>query len=235
MQILKELLKLNDPLGLNEAEVPVELKAIIDAFPHQHGKAIAKLWGGKRIVWHGKRFFEDGDLGAAYKGAEQAAEEYINDGYNTDVNMEIDASAVPDITEAGDIDFRFDAEFGKQHGGDWQECYLGYDPKKDKLYIGFDAWTDEENFNNDFDSAFKEATGLEFDMDDPEHSKVFHKAWEDYKNDGYSFWGLIFEITDNHGEFSAEEAMTPMTHGFYKGTYKLFKQQHPNVVDLRLD
>lgn len=236
MQTLKELLQLRDPLRLDEAEVPVELKAIIDAFPKHHKQALDKLWGGKRLVWHGKRFFDDGGLGLAYEEAEKAAEEYINDGYNTDVNIELDAHDLAEQHDgSGHATLRFDAEFGDLHGGSRQECYLGYDPKKDKLYIGFDAWTDEENFNNDFDKAFEEAAGVEYDGDDHEHHKVFEQAWEEYKNENYGFWGLIFEITDHRGQYSAEEAMPPMSGGFYRGTYRTFKSTHPNVVDLRLD
>ncbi|TXG76450.1 hypothetical protein E6P97_03480, partial [Patescibacteria group bacterium] len=65
MSILKEL------LALAEApEVPVELKDVIAAFPKNHTKALRHLWGGKRLVWHGERFFDDGELGSAYTKAE---------------------------------------------------------------------------------------------------------------------------------------------------------------------
>lgn len=227
MSIIRELIKLHDPMiGIMEADAPVELKAVIDAFPKQHGKALQKLWGGRRLVWHGMKFFDDNELGEAYVKAEGAAEAYINDGYNTDVNMDIQG---PD----GDVEsLSFDAEFGDQEGGERQECYLGYDPKTDKLYIGFDAWTGEENFNEAFDKAFEEAHGTDHDPDDEEHAAVFKEAWDEYQSEGYGFWGIVFEIDR---DFTAEEALPPMPGGFYKGTYKLFKQQHPNVVDLRLD
>jgi hypothetical protein len=236
MPVLQELLALRDPLRLNEAEVPVELKAVFDAFPKHHEKAFSKLWGGKRLVWHGERFFEDGDLGAAYKKAEEAAVAYINDGYNTDVNMEEDVSDIADMDDGdGQLDLHFDVEFGDQHGGERQECYLGYDPHKDKLYIGFDAWVSEDEFNSMFDSAFEEATGQSYDSDNEEHHNVFNNMWQEYQNEGYGFWGLVFEITNDHGEYTAEEATPALPGGFYKGVRKLFKSQHPNVIDLRLD
>lgn len=236
MSIIKELLKLQDPtLALLEAETSVELKAVVDAFPKHHEKALSKLWGGKRLVWHGLRFFEDGDLGEAYIKAEEAAKEYIDNGYNADVNMSVDASSIVPEGEDdedrsdGDVDFSFDAEFKSD---EVQECYLGYDPKRDCLYIGFDAWTSEENFNDAWDKAFEDTTGEVYDSDNEEHAAVFHEAWEEYKSEGYGFWGLVFEI-DKH--FNCEEALPPMQGGFYKGTFELFKQNHPNVVHLRLD
>jgi hypothetical protein len=229
MSILKELLGLTDPDMLFEADVPVELKDVIAAFPKHHGKALEKLWGGKRLVWHGKRFFDDDELGAAYIEAEKAAEAYIEDGYNTDAHLDI--SGTIDGEDYSDS-MTWDVQFEKDEK---QECYLGYDPKSDKLYIGFDAWASEEEFNSAFDKAFEDMTGEEHDMDNEEHQAIFHEAFEAYKELGFGFWGLIFEITMEGDEMVAEEALPPMTNGFYKGTYKLFKQQHPNVVDLRLD
>lgn len=230
MKILKELLGLTNPDMVFEAEVPVELSAIVQAFPKHHEKAFQKLWGGKRIVWHGKRFFDDGDLGPAYKEAEKAAEEYIKNGYNTDANLdisgEVDGEEYHD-TVIWDVQFSDDEK---------QECYLGYDPKRDTLFIGFDAWADEGEFNDAFDKAFEEMTGEEYNMENDEHQKIFNEAWEEYKTAGYGFWGLIFEISiDANGEMTAEEALSPMLGGFYKGMFKLFKQQNPNVIDLRLD
>lgn len=229
MSILKELLGLTDPDMLFEADVPVELKDVIAAFPKHHGKALSKLWGGKRLVWHGKRFFEDGELGTAYIEAEKAAEEYIGNGYNTDANMDIGGTI---DGEEYDDSMTWDVQF---ESDEKQECYLGYDPKRDVLYIGFDAWASDEEFNSAFDKAFDEMVGEEHDMDNDEHQAVYNKAWEEYKDGGFGFWGLVFEISLEGDEMVAEEALPPMTGGFYKGTMKLFKQQHPNVVDLRLD
>jgi hypothetical protein len=231
MQLLQEL------LALREApEVPVELKDIVAAFPKHHAKALEKLWGGRRLVWHGDRFFDHNELGDAYVKAEAAAEAYINDGYETEVNQEIEADDLVDGSDApGNADFTWMAGFGDQDGGSRQECYLGYDPVKDKLYIGFDAWVDEDNFNNDFDAAFKEATGLEYDSDDEQHHEVYNNLWQEYQSEGYGFWGLVFEITHNGDDYHAEEAFPPMAGGFYRGMYRQFKANHKAVIDLRLD
>lgn len=241
------MLLLQELLALREApEVPVELKDIVAAFPKHHGKALEKLWGGRRLVWHGDAFFGHNELGAAYVKAEKAAVAYINDGYETEVNQQVEAddlvqSNLEDDEDnggnsySGSADFTWMAGFGDQDGGERQECYLGYDPVKDKLYIGFDAWVSEENFNSDFDKAFEEATGMSYDGDDEEHHAVFDKVWKEYQSEGYGFWGLVFEITHNGDEYHAEEAEMPMPGGFYRGVFRQFKARHPKVIDLRLD
>jgi hypothetical protein len=228
MKTLKELLGLQDPDMLYEASAPVELKAVIDAFPKHHPAALAKLWGGKRLVWHGERFFDDDELGPAYIKAEAAAEEYCRDGYNTDANMDLHGEVDgEEVNGSMTWDVQFDDEK--------QECYLGYDPKKDKLYIGFDAWASDEDFNEAFEKEFKDMIGDDHDMDNDEHNKIYTEAWNEYQHGGFGFWGLVFEISHNGSSYEAEEALPPMQGGFYRGSYKLFKQQHPSVVDLRLD
>lgn len=223
MSILKEL------LGLTEAHVSVELKDVIAAFPKHHAKALQQLWGGQRLVWHGMKFFEDDELGPAHVKAEQAAEEYIANGYSADVNMDIGGTI---DGEEYDDSMRWDVEFDKDEK---QECYLGYDPQTDKLYIGFDAWVSEDEFNSAFDKAFEEMTGEEHNLDNEEHQKVFNAAWEEFKNENYGFWGLIFEISFDGENMEAEEAYPALPGGFYKGVFPSFKRQQPRVIDLRLD
>jgi hypothetical protein len=226
MKILKELLGLTNPDMVFEAEVPIELADVVAAFPKHHGKAFSKLWGTKRLVWHGKRFFEDGTFGPAYKEALAVTDDYIKDGYNTDANLDI--SGTVDGEDYQDT-VTWDIEFS-----DTQEVYLGYDPKKDKLYLGYDAWATEDEFNSAFDKAFEEMTGEEFNNELPVHEAIFNEAWREFKHN-FDFWGLIFEISMDGDSMTAEEAMSPMPHGFYHGVFKMFKQQHPNVIDLRRD
>lgn len=232
MSILKELLGLSDPDMLFEANVPIELADIVKYFPKHHGKALEKLWGGNRLVWHGKRFFDDDGLGAAYTEAVEAAKAYVEDGYNTDVNLdihgEVDGKEFHD-TMSWDVEFDLD---------DGQECYLGYDPKKDALYIGFDVGTKngDDEFNQAFDKTFEDATGALYDEENPEHEQIFSAAWKKYNSSNYGFWGLLFEINiDSNGNMTAEEAFQSMPGGFYKELFKIFKRSHPSIIDLRLD
>jgi hypothetical protein len=228
MSILKELLGLTDPDMLFEADVPLELKDVIQAFPKHHGKALSKLWGGKRLVWHGMRFFDDNELGEAYDKAEKAAEEYIENGYNTDVHLDFNGTV-----DGEDIDdtMTWDVQFSKDEK---QECYLGYDPKRDVLIIGFDAWANEDEFNEAWDKAFEDAVGTEYDHENEEHEAMYKDVFDEYKNSA-GFWGLCFEISFDDGNMTAEEALPPMSNGFYKGSYPVLKRQNPGIVDLRMD
>jgi hypothetical protein len=217
MNVLKELLQ------LREAEVPMELADVIKFFPKKHGEALQKLWGGKRLVWHGMRFFDDGGLGEAYEKAEEAAKAYIADGYNAEASLEVE---LPDGEMA---DVQWDALF---EDDEVQEVYLGYDPKRDVLFIGFDAWTSDDEFNAAFDRTWEEETGEEHDMDNDEHQEAYNRIWKDYQDQNMGFWGLCFEIS---ADMKAEEALPPMPGGFYRGSFKLLKSQNNNLVDLRLD
>jgi hypothetical protein len=218
MSILQELMTLLE-------EKPIELHDVIKYFPKHHGKALSKLWGGTRLMWHGDRFFGDGDLGPAYHKALEAAEKYMKDGYNTEVQMEVEG---PDgDSEEMNIDVQFKDE-------EPQECYLGYSPKYDKLYIGFDCGVSESDFNDEFDRAFEQAHGESNDIDNEKHAAIFNKVWEDYKREKYSFWGLIFEITHDGEKYQAEEFLPPDPGGFYHKMYRHLRSMHPDIVDLRL-
>ena len=235
MRLLKEL------LAIHEApEVPVELKDIIAAFPKNHRKALEKLWGGRRLVWHGMRFFDHDELGEAYTKAEDAVKEYMDsEEIEVEHSISLNASQIVQNEDDEDSDAPGHAEIewtDKLEYEDMQEVYLGYSPKRDKLYIGYDAWgNSEEAFNEAFDEAFEEATGLEYDHDDEQHHEVYDGVWQEFKDDKRSFYGVIFEITDHGESLHAAPVMVPLSDGFYRETYRSFKRQHPDVVDLRLD
>jgi hypothetical protein len=222
--ILQELLTLLE-------EKPIELRDVLEYFPKHHGKALEKLWGGSRLMWHGDRFFANNELGPAYEHSLNAATEFMKNDYETNVNMDIEDSE-------GDVQsMEFDVHFNPEDG---QECYLGYSPKHDTLLIGFDIGVSEDEFNEAFDNAFKEHHGEEHDMDHEDHQKIFSKVWEDYKRQKYNFWGVLFEITHgDNSQYVAEEAFPPMPGGFYgggpNGMYQQVKRHYPDVVNLRLD
>lgn len=217
MSVLKEL------LALREAEVPMELADIVKFFPNKHGEALQKLWGGKRLVWHGMRFFDEGGMGAAYEKVEEAAKAYIDDGYHAEASLEVN---LPD-GESADVEWN-----PKFESDEVQEVYLGYDPKRDTLIIGFDAWTSDEEFNNAFDKTWEDETGDDHDMDEPEHQDAYNAVWKEYNDMNLGFWGLCFEVGP---DMEAGELFPPMAGGFYKETYPLLKRQMAHVIDLRLD
>lgn len=238
MSILKELTTYEYLLEAPSVAIDIK-KLFTDVPPKTSAAALKKLWGSQHLSWHGKRFFDDGELGPAYVQAEEAAREYLSNGEEDKIIGDVMVDLSPIKGElADDVDYDYEYEFNATFEDDestLQECYLGYDPKRDVLYIGFDAWSTDEDFNKEWDDKFKEASGIKFDQDDPKHEKILDAAWKMYHTKQMGFYGFIFEITDSGGSMKAEMAHPPMTGGFYGGMYKMFKSQNPNVIDLRLD
>lgn len=245
MSILKELVALQEADRVSRATVGIE--TIYAKAKHDLAQAAnllsyiekngAGTWHGDRmVISHEKDHIADGPV---YDKILHAVDALIEEGYETEVNQHIDAN---DLVQAnleddedngghpysGDAEFTWNAIFKRD---EMQFVYLGYDPIKDKMYAGFDAWISEDEFNNEFDPAFKEATGLDHDMDDEAHYEVFDRVWKDYQKQGYSMWGLVFEITPG-GEYRAEEAFPPLPGGFFRGLKKEFKANHRNVIDI---
>jgi hypothetical protein len=224
MTILKELLSL-----IEAPQVPIELKDVIEFFPENHGKALSKLWGGHNLVWHRMKFFDGDKLGPAYTKALKAAEDFINADYDTIVD-----DTYLTMGKAGK-NFSTPIYFSERKNSFNREVYLGYDPVRDKLIIGFDADVNEEHFLTTFMEEFADLTGEEFDHELPAHKKVLDSSLKEYKQNGYDKWGLTIEVSDHDGSFSAEEGLDPMPGGFYKGAFKMLKRQNTHIVDLRLD
>lgn len=246
MKLLAEL------LTLHEGEVPVELekwgRKIATSSPPNKKSNLAflnqllkKHWGNTRLTWHGERFFDEDGLGPVYTKAEAACTQFIEDGYkiNYEDTFQVDVQHPDNDSDdtydssSHDVEINFEVEIDTRY---MQETYLGYSPKRDKLYIGFDADPKglDEEFNTEWDKAFEEATGVAYDHDDEEHQAEYEKAWRSF-NEGGSLYGLLFEITNYNGDYHVEEAWPPSRGGFYKHTYRDFKAQHPDVIDLRLD
>ena len=236
MKILRELLAIQKPQSFLAEEKEVELSDIIEYFPTQHKNAIQQLWGTDRLTWHGKKFFSGDELGDAYEEIEGAAKAILPD-------VEVDAQlTIEPVYKSGVQEMDFDPESlewkVKFEKDDVQEVYLGYDPKSDKMYIGFDAWADEAAFNEEMETSFEAITGEEYDYENEAHAAVFQKAWDNYQKAKMGMWGIVFEVTYDDGDMSAEE-MPQLTAagGFYgsDSTYKQLKRAIPSLVDIRLD
>ena len=228
MPILQELLALNpEYLVLQEGAPPIEISKIITLYPKDKYQAVLeRLWGTVNLAWHGKRFFDGyNEHGQAYREAEEAAEEIIKDGdFKAECSMDISGTV-------DGSDFREELSWESEII-DSLECYLGYDVKADKLYIGFDAWASIDNFTEAFDKTFRGAVGKKFDHENEEHAAIFDDANKQYKEENLGFFGLTFQIDRN---MHAVNVLPPMANGFYAGAYRMFKSRHPNVVDLRVD
>jgi hypothetical protein len=226
---------------LTEADVsrPLELHDVVKFFPNTYKKVFAAKWGKVgSLTYHGHPFFANDaagehDIGSAYEGIDGAVEDLVNDDdFKIEVNLTMDLSdfeSDSDTMQFDSHDFSFDCKVSEK-----QEVYLGYSVKENCLYAGYDAWIREEEFNDAWDKEFENATGEMFDMDNPEHDKVFQKVWQKFRDE--MFFGMLFRITERNGNWHAEEHFAPMMGGFYKGVYRGLSSFHSlDLIDLRLD
>jgi hypothetical protein len=241
MSILRELIKLQenaDDIKVVKSNEPLELSDIVEYFPSKHTAVLDKLWGTERLTWHGKKFFDANNLGDVYVEAEDAVDAVIGD-VSIDAGITLSPvyrSNLPELDFDPDT-IEWQSKIGKN---DKQEVYLGYDPKTDKLYMGFDAWIDEQDYNDAFDEQFERIVGERFDDENKVHEAIAEETWKKYTKSKQSFYGIIFEISYDEGSNSIDEALElpQFTNpgGFYGGDcYGEFKRQYPNVIDLRLD
>ena len=228
MNLLQELLYIsNTGLTLQEAEDlkkggPLELKDVIEHFPGKYAKVMKVLWGTHRLVYKGQPFFTgkestmehtSADIGPAYRGVMKAAEKELKK-----MTVPIDV-LVPGTDETEELDFKFT--------DDCQECYLGYDPKTDKLWVGYDCWVDYEGTWNKWSE--------QFDDDDKKIEKGLDKSWKELNSHG--MMGALFELTSTDGkQYKAEEYDGNFEfRGFYNGIYRTSDFKRLKLVDLRLD
>jgi hypothetical protein len=199
-----------------ESGTPVEIGDLVKNFPNTHTKALKQLWGGKRLVYKGKTLFDHDDFGPAYRGAIKAAEKVKRSGLS--LNFSFRSAETESDVEITDM----------------QEVYLGYDEKQDKLYIGFDAWLDDDVIETVFDKLYREAEDEEFDTDS--NDPKYENAWREFKRtSGATFWGILFELTSTDGENFKAEVVHNEPNGFYKGIYRSRVFKTMKLIDLRLD
>ena len=209
-------------LEAEEATGPVEVADIVKNFPSQHKKALSKLWGGPRLVYHGMPFFDEiyDKLDAIIEKAQKRVE--------IEMEIDLDENLVDAIVkDAGWDTFEYMAKVE-----DSQEVYMGYSPKEDCLYVGIDAWLDEEEFNEAWDKQFKRNLHQEFEYEEPAHEKLFSSTHKKYQKLG--FQGVLFKMTMSGKNFKASEVMSN-GNGFYQGIYRTGGFKSLGLVDLRLD
>lgn len=216
MQLIQELLKLTEKVV--DKDTPIELKDLVANFPSMHGKAISKLWGGKRLTYKGQPFFNGRETATVYDGAIKAAEKAMK---NLEVVLTVFHSNGKSIV---------DQEYTFTGVDESQECYLGYDPKADKLYIGFDCWMSDEQYEKPFND---ESSKPDLEAAGP---------WKKFSELNSRMYGVLFELTSTDGKtFKADCVETgrkvknnKTIGGFYPGVYENIGQ-HVKLVDLRLD
>lgn len=200
---------------------PIELKDLIKYFPGNYAKAIQKMWGKDRLVYNGMKFFDDGKLGEAYDKATDAVEATMKESdFTAPVSLHL-----PDGDALGMTEFEYDAHIESS-----QEVYLGYSSEHDQLFLGVDAWLDENDFNEEWDRKFKADTGVSYNEDEEDHSALFHDAWKKYTNMGG--YGILFELSK---DLHHAEPVIFSQGGFYRGVCKDPQFKRFQLVDVRLD
>jgi len=165
---------------------------------------------------------------------EEAVDDLVNDDdFKIEVNLTMDLDdfepADDDGIQVDSHDYTFETKLSEK-----QEVHLGYSPHGDALYVGYDAWIGEDDFNDAWDREFASATGEMFDSDNPSHDAVFQKVWKKFNDE--MFFGMLFRVTERNGRWEAEEHFAPQPGGFYKGIYRGLSGFHSlDLIDLRLD
>lgn len=220
-------MKLTDIVVLEAAPLgddPVELKDVMEYFPSQYRKAMKAFAKNGRLRFGGDVLFAtDGDNGPALLDAIKVAKRFLKD---EPFELEIDFNTEnTDLSEphGGDRHPGFTLE---AYAGESECVWVGYDVKADKLLLGFDAWINEDVFNDAWDEEFEQAFGEDFDMDNEDHEKVFAKAWKEFSNK-QSMFGAVVEV--NSGMHASMEDM-PSEGGFYRGSFK--NMDKTNIVEL---
>lgn len=222
--ILSELLTLREAEEA-KANAPAELKDIVKAFPNNAAKAVQAMLDKGRALFMGKDISLGGDW---YNDLADKAEEVMKDKVVIDVSFEVDHRTAQAISDDYDdqplsIGVKID---------DGQECYCGYSPATNKLYFGFDAWTDlEEEYNNEFDSWFETVFGVQFDYDDKAHADFADAMHKQLINMAGA--AALIEMPSERVEITSDEAEHEGM--FYTSIYKSHLFRNLKLIDLRLD
>jgi hypothetical protein len=196
MQLLQEL------FAISEAEVPgtgqVEITDLIKYFPNTHDKAIQKLWGGHRLSFNGRPFFGSSGNDDVESAMTHSIDQYISEdpGLVIPVGFEPVRFMNDDDSEEHWIDLNVEFRINKN---DKQQVYVGFDPKRNQLLVGFDVWFNEQDFNDAWDEAFQKETGIDFDVDNEEHMKAFQAAHDEFKKKTVGH--VLFRLDDNGSQF----------------------------------
>jgi hypothetical protein len=199
---------------------PLELRDVIKFFPNTYKKVFRQFWGSPRLTYHGLPFFDEDGMGPAYDMIEGAVKDAMSDeDFTVEIHIEM-----PD-NDMGMESFSYQGKID-----DKQEVYLGYGQKEDALFVGYDAWLHEEDFNTEWDKEFEKQTGHEFDSENDEHQEVFDHAWKAYSNN--TMMGMLFRVDMENGHPEANVDFE-IQGGFYRQVYPMVKRM--DLIDLHLD
>lgn len=221
-------MKLSELATLREAaNEPVEIAALAAGFPKAGPKAISQMLSKNRLLFN-TRPFED-----VYSDAVEKAESV-----EVSLNIEIpltDVDALEKLDAADWDNFSADIEIDSA-----EEVYGGWSPKSPNcLYIGFDAWGNEDDFNEMFDRAFNRETGEHYDHEDPRHEAIFQPLYKKFSKMSKSAYLVKVTINAKGLPTAAEVVISPddltVPGIFYQAMYRDSSFKELNLIDLRLD
>jgi hypothetical protein len=222
--ILSELLTLREAEEA-KANAPAELKDIVKAFPNNAAKAVQAMLDKGRALFMGKDISLGGDW---YDDLANKAEEVMKNKVRINFSLDVDHRTAHAISD----DYDDEPLVLEVKIADGQECYCGYSPATNKLYFGFDAWTElEEEYNEQFDMWFKYLFGVDFDYDNKAHADfadAMHKQLIEL-----TAAAALIEMPSGRVEITSDE--TERDGSFYTSIYKSSLFRNLKLIDLRLD
>ena len=240
--MIKDLLQLLENRDVEVKDLaayfsPERFKKALDG---DYTKGRRGLWGSPRLVYKGKRFFTDDNLGSVYMGAEEAAHDWVEE------NEHLMTDTIS--TNYGDIN---DVEF--ELG---QECYLGYDKQKDSLVIGFELQADHRTIDDGIEELLDQEFGEDedededdFDEDDEDAEERRADRAEDRRQkqlqrnvarremiEDMGMGGALFYLHSDDGEnFTVVDTHIDTHHSFYEDGGCHDRATEQGLIHLRLD
>lgn len=222
--LIKELVQL-----MEDVTGPLDVADLVANFPNRYKKAISDQWGKDRLSFKGLSFFaNDGIYDQLNTAVSKFAGTRMFDGIQVEMES-VSEYKGKTIT----LDYA-DREDPTQYG---QECYMGFSPKANKLLVAYDTSLREDEFNEQFDDAWKSTFGRrdEFDSENSEHAAVYDDLWDKFK-DARVY--VVFEVDVSGKSVKIVRQVDlpfDLKKGFYSHGRSLLKQEYPDIIDLRLD
>lgn len=216
-------MQLSEITTLTEAgSRPVEIHDIFTKFqnPRNQLRAFNVKKNTNDLVWHGVPFkSDDEEEETVLKLVEETAENFLKDEQFDGPEISIE---VQPFTIDG-VDYDPDWMVYNAKIAEIQMEMIGYSPKDNAFYVGFDVWLSEDSFNEAWEEFFRKETDMEFDSDDHEHREVFNRAWQEYLKT--PFTGALVKVYRNNGALVAEEEYI-VDGGYHKGVAPRVSQLH---------
>lgn len=181
-------------------ETVAELRVLAKTFPNTWRKMVAHLVGKKhKLKYGGFDIYDETGYGPAIDGLTHAfRKEVEHSKVQAPIHFNVLGKTVEDMLAVREVNL----------------VAIFYDVSEDRILLGYDAWLDENGFNDAFDAHFEQHTGEVFDYDNDEHREVYEDAAKDFNALGMT--GLL--ISGNYdGMKPILDVELEAPKGFFKG------------------